>query len=302
MTLLTPPRDLTAAYMRRLQRIRKATTAAAFANFARVTPASAGDYVDSVVPIVLSGQATTVATVDAYLSLVAGAATDTSTQPVGIDPAEIIGAKARNGTPLETVYHRPFWEWERRQRELFDAVELPSTSIRRATGVDREQLRLYARSRIAQDIITDLQLVQRDAAWARIQIDPRLPRWRRVLTGAENCPLCATAATQTYTKVRRIQLHPGCDCGIEPVIDGDALAVPNVSALPAVYERMAQMRVRGSGISRRTDVTGPVTLHPDRLNARFDPQDMPPVEVVEHGELGPLLWPTGQHFTGPDDI
>lgn len=307
MALLAPPPRLTAAYMARLARIRNAASAAILARFDQIVAddSDAAAFVAAATPVVLAAQERTVATVDAYLSLAAGTMTGTTTAPVGLDAAEIIGAKARAGTSIETVYSRPFWQWERRQAELFNEAlkRLPRKSIRRlSSSAAREQVRLYARSRIAQDIITDLQLVQRDAAWARVQIDPRLPQWRRVLSGAENCPLCTVAATNTYTKIRRIQLHPNCDCGIEPIVDTDVMATPLVRDLPDVYRRMAEMRVRGSGISRKTDVTGPVTLYPDLLHARIDPGDLPGVEVVEHGELGPTLWVQGQRFTGPDDI
>lgn len=307
MALLRPPEQLTAAYMARMARLRRASVLSIQALFDDVVtgPESAAAFVDAAVPVVLGAQQAVVAEVDAYLSTAAGAMTRTSTAPVGLDASQLIGAKARNGTSIETVYSRPFWQWERRQAELFDEAlqRLPRGSIRRQSSlIARERIRLYARTRVAQDIVTDMQLVQRDAAWARVQIDPRLPRWRRVLSGAENCPLCAVAATNTYAKIRRIQLHPRCDCGIEPVVDTDVMATPLVRDLPDVYRRMADMRIRGSGISKRTDTTGPVTLYPDLLNARFEPGALPGVEVVEHGELGPTLWVQGQHFTGPESI
>lgn len=297
MLLLPPPERLNVIHRARLARLRAAAALAATRAFDRISDpaADASAFLADVVPIALGAQAAMVAEVDAYLSLVAGVVTGSDRAPVGIDAAQIVGAKARNGNVLETVYRRPLWEWERRQAELFAraAGEMPDGPIRRQSSIGREQIRLFARSRIAQDIVTDLQLVQRDATWARMQIDPRLPRWRRVTSG-ESCPLCTVAATNTYAAIRRIQLHPGCDCGIEPLVDGDVMSTPNVRQLPDVYRRLVEVRQPGSGINAKADANGPVVLYPDLLNTKL--VDLPKVEVVHHDELGPVLWDAAHEF------
>lgn len=173
--------ELTAIHKRRLDALRMILTRSVLTGFDRVTdPTDAliSTFVDDAVPLILAAQVVTVDLVDGYLSTAAGLATGTSTAPVGLDPAELIGAKARNGTVLETVYRRPFWEWQR------------------SGTVDA------ARARITTDILTDIQLVQRDAAWARMQVDPRLPRWRRVTAG-DTCELCIAAASRTYSNINR---------------------------------------------------------------------------------------------------
>lgn len=289
------PERLTLAHQRRLTQLKRAAVAAALAAFDRLggyDEAAQAEFVATVVPLLLAGQSGVVAQVDAYYSAAAGAITGTSSSPIGIDPAQIIGAKARQGVALETVYRRPLWDWHRRQEAL---AQLDSRPMAQRSTIGRERSRLYARSRIAKDIITDMQLVQRDAAWARAQVDPRLPMWRRVLNG-DSCALCVTAASNTYARIRRIQIHPGCDCGIEPVGDSGVMALPNLKQLPDVYRQLNSEVRRGTGISKAVDPTGPVTLYRDQLNITL-PDDLDPVEVVSHGELGPLLWVQGHEFS-----
>lgn len=264
----------------------------AFDNLAGLTDEQQAAFIGMIVPLILAGQASVVAQVDAYYSAAAGITTGTTTSPLGLDPAELIGAKARQGVPLETVYRRPLWDWQRRQEALAD---LDPRAMRYKSTIGRERTRLYARSRIAKDIITDMQLVQRDAAWARAQVDPRLPMWRRVLNG-DSCPLCVTAASNTYARIRRIQLHPGCDCGIEPIGDSGVMALPNLSQLPDVYRQLNSEVRRGTGISKAVDPSSPVVLYRDQLNVTL-PDDFPGVEVVQHGELGPTLWQRGHDFS-----
>src|SRR5690606_4424289 len=89
-------------YVRLLNNVRVGT-------LARVLAANVPDtdeFVNKVVPIVLNAQETAVRQADAYLSLEAGLATRTSTQPWGLDPSALIGRRARRGDWLEDVYAR----------------------------------------------------------------------------------------------------------------------------------------------------------------------------------------------------
>lgn len=245
---MTTLSDLTAAHKRRLDALRAVTTRRTTNLFARSstpTDASASRFVADTVPLVLAAQAAAVDMVDAYLSTYAGIATGTSTRPVGLDPTEIIGAKARNGTFLETVYRRPFWQWQ------------------------RDGNRDAAAARITTDVLTDIQLAQRDATWARMQVDERLPRWRRVTAGS-SCQLCTAAATRTYRNINQVHIHPGCDCTVEPVVD-PAGAGPDPSKLPAIYRQLSDLRI------------------PIGVTAAG-------VAVHEHGELGPTLAVPGHEF------
>lgn len=84
----------------------------------------------------------------------------------------------------------------------------------------------------------------------------------RRVLSAGSCDLCAVASTQRYKSGDLMPIHNHCDCTTEPII-GD--------------------------------------VDPGRvIDSRSKPG--PDVKVVEHGELGPLLVPADQQFTGPDDI
>jgi hypothetical protein len=238
--------DLTSSHRRRLEAVRAVAGRHVLSAFdALPSPAGGTGFVAEVVPIVLAAQSATVDLVDVYLSAYAGTATGTSTEPLGLDPAELIGAKARNGAVvLETVYRRPLWDWER-------------------TG-NREA----ARARITTDVLTDIQLAQRDATFVRMQVDPRLPRWRRVTSGV-SCDLCTAAATRTYARINRVHIHPGCDCTAEPVADESVTTTPDPRALRGAYRQ---------------------------LNDSRSPAPVPGAAVHEHGELGPTLAVLGHAF------
>lgn len=236
-----PPSSLTVAHRRRLDAVRAIASRGVLNAFDKVTASTSeavNGFIADTVPLILAAQTVTVDLVDAYLSASTGGA------PVGLDPAELIGAKARNGMVLETVYRRPFWQWE------------------------RDGNLAAARARMATDVLTDIQLVQRDATYVRMAIDPKLARWRRVASG-DSCQLCTSAATRSYKNIQQVAIHPGCDCTIEPVVsDGPA---PDAGALPAAYRQLQDSRLPVASASG--------------------------VAVHDHGELGPTLAVEGHEFT-----
>lgn len=89
--------------------------------------------------------------------------------------------------------------------------------------------------RLMQLIGGDLQLTKRQTSNTNLQVmsGDGIQYYRRTLTGDENCALCVIASTQRYRIQRRLMpIHPGCDCGQEPlpknqaweqVIDPDTL-------------------------------------------------------------------------------
>ena len=63
---------------------------------------------------------------------------------------------------------------------------------------------------------TDMQLAARQQASYTMQASGR-EFYRRVLTGAENCALCAIASTQRYSTADLMPIHPGCDCSVASI-------------------------------------------------------------------------------------
>lgn len=60
--------------------------------------------------------------------------------------------------------------------------------------------------------------VSRQALAAGIKADPRIRGYRRAVKGT--CGACLGAASRTYGDGEDFQVHPGCRCVQEPVVDG----------------------------------------------------------------------------------
>lgn len=166
------------------------------------------EFVDRVVPLVLASQAATVAQTDAFLSTEAGLATDTSTEPWGLDAAALIGVHARRGDYLEDVYARN----HRAPQGTFQG-------------------------RMAREITTDVTLAERAATFVHTEGDDRIAGHRRVTSGSP-CALCAVAATQRYTRGDLRPIHHGCSCTTAPIYrDVTNWRKPDRAALNAIYER-----------------------------------------------------------------
>lgn len=113
---------------------------------------------------------------------------------------------------------------------------------------------------------TDIVMAQRHATVRTLDQMPHAVGYRRVLTGS-SCQLCATASTQRYHKTQLMPIHTHCDCSVAPIF-------ANRDPGQVINRRL---------LAQLKDADGPVAVH-------------------MHGELGPVLTPRGQHFTGPSDI
>lgn len=205
------------------------------------------------VPIVLEGQRRAVSVTDAYLSLEAGLATGTSTEPWGIDPEPLIGRAARGGVWLEDVYGR---NWQARQSTF--------------------------QARMAREVATDLMLAQRSATWVHTAGDRRIRKTRRVITSAKACGLCIVAATQLYSREELRPLHRGCMCTTQPVYIDAAAPKVDKAFLNDLYER-------AGGTSRHR--LRRLHLDAAELPAGVRAEDLPAVAVTFTRELGPTLTP-----------
>lgn len=192
-------------YTRRLATVRTSTIARVLA----ADTASTRAFVDRVVPVVLAAQAVAVAQADAYMSLEAGTATRTSTEPWRLNPAALIGRRARRGDYLEDVYAR---------------------NHRAAESTFAE--------RMAREVNTDITLAERAATYVHTEGDPRITGYRRVLSAGKNCALCVVAATQRYGKGDLRPIHRSCGCTTQPIYGASGgYARPSRSQLNTLYER-----------------------------------------------------------------
>lgn len=216
----------------------------------------------------------------AYYQQVA-AANNESFTPVAARPQDLTDDVLRNGAATDEVYRRPFVEsWT-----ALATGELVRTAVER--GASRA-------SSIAE---TDVQLASRQAGLNQRRANGNIVGYRRVLTGSENCALCAIASTQRYTRGQLKPIHPGCDCGEEPIYgDFDPGQVIDPELLDSVQEALWQQLgvddpgARNAGLNKLTADGRPISDFTEIIVTR------------EHGEYGPTLAWRDQAFTGPNDF
>lgn len=197
--------------------------------------------------------------------------------------SDLIDEVLRNGPNAQEVYRRPFVE-------VYTA--LSSNKLLR-TAVEQGAARA---SSIAE---TDIQLASRQAGLKQRQGNSNIVGYRRVLTGSENCALCAIASTQRYRVNNLKPIHPGCDCGEEAIYgDFDPGQVIDRGGLESIHEAL-QSQLGVSDREARDAAIGKFVQYDDDVRlADF-------TEIIatrEHGEYGPTLTWRDQAFTGPSEI
>lgn len=172
----------------------------------------------------------------------------------------------RNGADAEEVYQRPF-------KDMWTALASGKTVTE---AIDAGAFR--ARSLAT----TEIQLARRNAGFEARSKNDRIVGYVRTLTGRENCALCYVASTQRYNRGDLLPIHPGCDCGEQPIFgQKDPGLVIDEQLLEATHEAIEER----FGISERSGQ--------GQIDYRM-------IQIQEHGELGPMLTVRGQHFTGPE--
>ena len=200
-----PDTRLQRSHRSRLDRLRARTVAAVVA----ANTASTSRFVSTVVPVVLASQRATVAETDAYMSAEAGHATNSSTDPWGIDPNALIGVDARRGDFLEDVYGRNH------------VAEAATFAVR-----------------MAREVNTDITLADRAVSYVHTEGDERITGYRRTLSAGKNCGLCVAAATRRYGKSDLAPIHSHCKCGTQPIYAPVAnWTKPNKAHLNSLYQR-----------------------------------------------------------------
>jgi hypothetical protein len=203
--------------------------------------------------------------------------------PTAIRSSDLTDEVLRNGPSAQEVYRRPFVE-------VYTA--LAGEQLLR-TAVERGAARA---SSIAQ---TDIQLASRQAGFKQRQGNNNIVGYRRVLTGAENCALCAIASTQRYRRDNLKPIHPGCDCGEEPIYGNfDPGQVIDQGGLDSIHQALQQQLGVTDYQARDAQIGKLVQYEDSQRLADF-------TEIVvtrEHGEYGPTLTWRDQRFTGPNDF
>lgn len=143
---------------------------------------------------------------------------------------------------------------------------------------------------------TDIQLARTVQARSSLA-GSRFTYYRRVLSGSENCAMCAIASTQRYHRKNLLPIHPGCDCGVEPVeADYDPGQVIDPDLLEQVHGLIADQGFGGErgarelGLGKLASNGKPVSDYTELIVTR------------EHGEYGPTLAWRSDKFTGPGGL
>lgn len=246
---------LTEAYDSQVHAIRQQITAfgqAYWDSLPHYRASAVEDMIEAITPRVTAGQLRIADLTRAYL---AQCARDLGWKVVlpPIDQDEIRGAR---GVDPRVVYRRP-------------AVDV-YTAL--AAGKPLPQAAAEGRLRLTQLIGGDMQLAKVHASRQSMRGYPEEGQfYRRVLTGRENCALCVVASTQRYYRGDLLPIHPGCDCGVQPLPPG--LAVNQVID-EDLLEQVHQITADRLGVSDRGGRT------PDYRKL---------LTVSEHGEYGPTL-------------
>lgn len=246
---------LTEAYDSQVHAIRQQITAfgqAYWDSLPHYRASAVEDMIQAITPRVAAGQLRIADLTRAYLAQCARELGWNVVLPP-IDQDEIRGAR---GVDPRVVYRRP-------------AVDV-YTAL--AAGKPLPQAAAEGRLRLTQLIGGDMQLAKVHASRQSMRGYPEEGQfYRRVLTGRENCALCVVASTQRYYRGDLLPIHPGCDCGVQPLPPG--LAVNQVID-EDLLEQVHQITADRLGVS-------------DRGGRNPDYRKL--LTVSEHGEYGPTL-------------
>ena len=246
---------LTEAYDSQVHAIRQQITAfgqAYWDSLPHYRASAVEDMIQAITPRVAAGQLRIADLTRAYLAQCARELGWNVVLPP-IDQDEIRGAR---GVDPRVVYRRP-------------AVDV-YTAL--AAGKPLPQAAAEGRLRLTQLIGGDMQLAKVHASRQSMRGYPEQGQfYRRVLTGRENCALCVVASTQRYYRGDLLPIHPGCDCGVQPLPPG--LAVNQVID-EDLLEQVHQITADRLGVS-------------DRGGRNPDYRKL--LTVSEHGEYGPTL-------------
>lgn len=237
----------------RLRRLVERVIAAIWDGLPAHDRANVDQWLSTVVPVILQAQRASVSLTDAYIAQAMGRG------PIGLNPADVIGAAVRNGVDPAEVYERPFvtlWGG------LADGLDFPDASAK-------------ALARAQASGAVDVQLTMRDTAYAIDSADPNVYGYRRVADPSA-CNFCKEV-DGAYVKGADgfvMALHNHCGCGLEVNKEPPDLARLLPDGTPA----------------------------DSRERERLGYPETPVVAIRDHGELGPVLVDSRQHFTGPNDF
>lgn len=220
-------------------------------------------FVAQIVPVVQAGKLRTATVTAAYMRQEARARGDFAPMAfAGRD--EILDARKVD----------PVIEYRRPAVTLYTAL---------SNGRDFASAVTEGASRLTVLLETDLQLAKTTQSRASLQ-SGGYTYYRRVLSGSENCALCAIASTQRYKVSELMPIHGHCDCSVQAVSAGyDPGQVLDPDLLSAVHQHIEATGGTIDTTASSKDYRQLITTH-------------------ENGEYGPVLAWASDKFTGPDQL
>lgn len=193
-------------------------------------------------------------------------AATTMTRILELDPVVPQDWSRARGVEPEEVYRRP-------AKQMYGML---------AQGKPFDDALSASVARVGDLVATDLQLAYRGQAGSVISNSGVVQEYRRTLSGkAKHCALCLIASTQRYHSNLLMPVHPGCSCGIEPLVPGAHSQILDRDRLDEAQRQMEDLGLN-SGSDRR-----------ELANS---------ILVEEHGEYGPTLTWEQHRFTGPGQV
>lgn len=252
---------LDAAYVAQVSAVRERVVSFTQARFAagQHRDADLERFVREVVPVVLASRRQVSSLTDAYLALVLSEALGVKVAPRGP-----VDTDALRGVDASEVYARPYVTVRTKLSEGLSYTDAVSAGVARLTDI----------------ALADMQLAKTHTALQSFDRDG-VSGYKRTLTGRANCALCYLASTQFYHRGDLMPIHPGCNCGVDPIATGDRTRMD--SELNATHE----------AVEARLGVSDAGGRAPDYRKQ---------IIVREHGELGPVLTVKDQGFTGPKAV
>lgn len=279
---------LARSYQDRQIRLAQGTAQTAGALWDRLGPVSdeaLAGWLDTIVPVVQGAQSASMHLTAGYLGAYVTAATGEPETSLAFDTVEAIAA-LRGRTEATTVYARP------------------TITARRLISEGRSTLDALrvARARLTSTAETDVMLAARDAGHRTMIRIQRVVGYRRV-PNAKACEFCLLASTQRYTHNDLMPLHSHCRCTIAPII---GTRDPGHVLAPDLTDRLRKLDpgigLTGAAKQRARDLAAWDRLPQAEVRARAQQLYSDTVAVHEHGELGPVLTSSTDHFTGPAGI
>ena len=155
-------------------------------------------FVAAVVPVILSGERTVAQLTGAYLAQVESVVLGS---PVAVERTPTpVGAALRGVDPAD-VYRRPAVTLYTALSRGFSYQDAVKQGLKRAVDLS----------------MTDLQLAKTHT----VARSSRVQRFKRTLSGLENCSLCALASQHTYNRGDLLPIHSHCDCGVMPLFGSE---------------------------------------------------------------------------------